>query len=298
MVIAYNEFNNTVSAEEKSAISALAKNLKNVGGFYEKDRDVYEKFLRNLSYLYNNKYRSKSSEKCRFLYQWLYILREKNNILDYPINMVYTAFVDKIVPLGETNICPYYSYDTMYKEPINIIKIKNFYDNILTTNRILTEKSDLQEKDSHYCYAQRYASECAKIYRNMYNTFCSENKHSIPENKNTCSELSAFSTSYTEYLYKMGDIKKKIPDLSGTEKEKHFGYSLDESSPTPGQELIQGSGDSRETLSESGPGHRSVSVGVGEPDNPIPLNATAVVGTMIGIPPFLGLIYRVNIMCT
>ncbi|CAG9474588.1 unnamed protein product [Plasmodium vivax] len=291
MVIAYKEFNNTVNAGEMSAISLLTNNLKkNKGLFNEQHSDVYEKLIRNLLYLFINKYGSKSPEKCSLLYQWLYISQYKNNISDYPVTMVYKASENRFVGEGVTSICPYYSYDANYNEPINIIKLQNFYNNIDTIAEVLMNKSLPQEKDSHYCYALRYANECVKIYRNMHDKFCSSNRNLSTKNQKTCSDLETFNYIYTNILFKQGDIKEKIPDLSSSENEKLYGCPADE--PTAHQELNQGSQSALGRGSVSGPEHGSVSVGVEQQNNSIKLNSTAVVGSMIGIPPFVGLIYK------
>ncbi|KMZ88603.1 hypothetical protein PVBG_04812 [Plasmodium vivax Brazil I] len=296
MTSAYKEFNRAVNEDERYLISSFSNKLKNVGEYNVKHKDIYEHIMRNF-WLFRNKYKQKSKIYCTYLSQWLDIIKKKHVVSEYMIGIIYGIYAKNFVTPGEKNICSYVSYDTMYKEPINIIKIKNFYDNIQIINRILIEKSDMQKLDSQYCYAQRYASECAKIYRNMYNTFCSDNKHSIPGNENTCSELRAFSTSYIQYLYNMGDIKNKIPDLSSSEKEKHFGCSVDESSQTSGQELTQRSGPEIGMRTVSDQGLRAAPVVIEKSGKSIPSNTTAVVATMAGIPPFLALIYKVNIIC-
>ncbi|CAG9474714.1 unnamed protein product [Plasmodium vivax] len=291
MTSAYKEFNRTVNEEERYLISAFLDKLQNVGDYNVKHKDIYENIMRNF-WLFRNKYQKKSNIYCTYLFQWLDIIKKKHVVSDYMIGIIYGVYAENFVPPVEKNHCPYFSYDKMYKEPIDIIKIKNFYDNIQIINRILREKSNMQELDSQYCYAQRYASECAKIYRNMHNTFCSNNKHSIPGNENTCSELRAFSTSYTEYLYKIEDIKNQIPDLSDSENEKHFGCSVVESTQTPRQEHTQESGQALGMRTESSREQGSISDGVAQSDNPIRFNTTSVVSAMAGIPPFLALIYK------
>ncbi|KMZ88567.1 hypothetical protein PVBG_04776 [Plasmodium vivax Brazil I] len=290
MVTAYNKFNDNVNSEERSKIFSILNNIKNVGGYKNEDLDIYEKLIRNLWSLFNNIYKEKN-DYCIFLNQWLYLIKKKHNIVNYPIDLFYSYTVSSLSSEGKNYICPLYVYDRDYEKSTNIIKLQNFYNNINTIAEVLMNKSLPQEKDSHYCYAQRYANECVKIYKKMNDIYCSDKK-----DENTCSELNTFYKSYTQFLFINEDIKKKIPDLSSGENEKHFLCPSNKPSQESG--IIQGSGRAPEMLSESGPGHRSVSVEVEQADNPISHNATAVVGTMIGIPPFLGLIYRVNIMCT
>ncbi|VUZ96312.1 PIR protein [Plasmodium vivax] len=297
MVTAYDEFNSAVTDDDSSTIESLVSVLKSWGGYEEKHKDIYKKLTRNLLLLLNREYKKMSNtDFCRFLYQWVYHNKKKYNINEFYISLFYMTIHDSIVQLGAIKKCPYSTYDNDYEISKNIIKLQNFYSDIDTIEKTLMNESLPQKKDSHYCYAQRYANECVKIYRNMHNTFCSGDKSLIPTNEKICSVLSTFNRIYTDFLFNKGDIKNKIPDLSSNESEKHFLCPLDE--PSSGLDLTQrlgraqGLGQAQEMMSESGQGHRSVSVGIEQPANPAPLNSTAVVGTMIGIPPFLGLIYR------
>ncbi|VUZ99409.1 PIR protein [Plasmodium vivax] len=266
MVAAYEEFNKDVIDEEKKIGVTLIRNAKRIVGYRDMDNHVYEKLIRNLSKLLNQEYRKISNtDYCAFLYQWYCSSRGKKK-------------------------CQYYSYDKDYENSINIIKLQNFHHNVDTIRDILIKKSEPQERNSQYCYAQRYANECVKIYRNIHDEFCSGDKSYLTKNQKTCTQLTTFNSIYTTFLFNQGDIYKKIPDLSSSENEKHFGCPSDK--PAPGTDLIQGLGEELEMASQSGPGHGSISDSAKQSESTIPFNATAVVGTMIGIPPFLGLIYR------
>ncbi|KMZ89780.1 hypothetical protein PVMG_04610 [Plasmodium vivax Mauritania I] len=292
MVSAYNSFNDDVNSGERSAILSILNYIKTVGGYKNEDHVIYEKLIRNLWSLFNNIYKEKG-DYCIFLNHWLYLIKKKYKIVDFPIDVFYSVTVNKLTSDGKKNICPFYSYDTNYNEPINIIKLQNFHRNVNTIRGILIKESDPQERNSQYCYAQRYANECVKIYRKMHDMFCSSNTSLSTKNQNTCSELGTFSSIYTNYLFNEGDINTKIPNLTSSENEKHFLCPSDKL-PTP-EELKQEAGPALGMGTESGPGHSSVSVGVEQQNNPIKLNSTAIVGTMAGIPPFLALIYKVNI---
>ncbi|KMZ83179.1 hypothetical protein PVBG_05784 [Plasmodium vivax Brazil I] len=292
MITAYNSFNDDVNSGERSAILSILNYIKTVGGYKNEDQVIYEKLIRNLWSLSNNIYKGKR-DYCIFLNQWLYLIKKKYKIVDFPIDVFYSVTVNKLTSDGKKNICPFYIYDKDYEKATNIIKLQNFYNNIDTIAKTLMIEGLPQKKDSHYCYAQRYANECVKIYRNMYNNFCSNKKYEKKENINTCFELNTFYNSYTQVLFMKEDMKNKIPNLASGKNEKLFGCPLDE--PTPGQELTQEAEPAVGMGTESGPGHSSVSVGVEQQNNSIKLNSTAVVGTMAGIPPFLALIYKVNI---
>ncbi|KMZ95734.1 hypothetical protein PVMG_05333 [Plasmodium vivax Mauritania I] len=304
MVTAYEEFNSDVIDEYSSTIESLMSVLKSWGWYEEKHKDIYKKLTRNLLLLLNKKYMKMNKEDyCRFLYQWVYHTQKKYDINEYYISVFYQAVHASIISAGASNYCPYYSYDKDYENSINIIKLQNFHHNINTIRDILIKKSASQDRNSQYCYAQRYANECVKIYRNMYDEFCAGDKSSILKNQKTCSELSTFNNIYTTFLFNQGDINKKIPDLASEENEKLFGCPADES--TALQEWKQGSGPAlgKGTLSSpgqgmgtvAGPGQGSISDGVEQSDNPKPFNTTSVVSAMAGIPPFLALIYKVYI---
>ncbi|CAG9474567.1 unnamed protein product [Plasmodium vivax] len=291
MVIAYEEFNKTVTEEQRSSIKLLMTNLSGLGQYDAMHKDIYEKLLRNLSLLLNNEYtKMPFSDYCTYLYQWMYFTKKKYKNFDFMIGIVYPAAHQNFLVPGAKNQCPYFSYDTTYDDPIKIIKLQNFYNNIDTIANTLMNKSLPQEKDSHYCYAQRYANECVKIYRNMHDIFCSNNRSLSTKNQNTCSELKTFNNIYTNFLFNKEDIKNKIPDLASGKDEKYYGCPANE--PPAPQEHTQGSGTAvrMETVSDSE--HGSVSNGVEQPDNPIPFNTTSVVSAMAGIPPFLALIYK------
>ncbi|KMZ89771.1 hypothetical protein PVMG_04601 [Plasmodium vivax Mauritania I] len=293
MVNAYKAFNNTLDADEKTAISILANNLTNIGGFFEKHRDVYEKLIRNLLYLFNNIYERKSAEYCRFLYQWLYISRYKNNISNFPINIAYNASEKRFVVYGEASICPYYSYDTNYIEPINIIKLKNFLDYI---NIIVSTMKN--KKEPNYSLCQKYICECVNIYKSMFKAHCSHEDTTGIKLKNTCDILKDFDTSYTAFLYNNDDLRDKIPSLYVTESVPFQICTVEEEKPrqvhASRSELSQepGTRPSVETEPSSAP------VVDEQSDNPIRFNTTSVVSAMAGIPPFLALIYKVIIICT
>ncbi|KMZ83250.1 hypothetical protein PVBG_05220 [Plasmodium vivax Brazil I] len=294
MVTAYDEFNSDVIDDGSSTIESLVSVLKLWRWYEEKHKDIYKKLTRNLLLLLNREYKKMSNtDFCRFLYQWVYHTRKKYDINEYNISIFYQAFHDSIVGPGAKNSCPFYSYDKDYENSIDIIKLQNFYNNVRIIRDILIKESVPQKKDSYYCYAQRYANECVKIYRDMHDQFCSGNKNLITKNQKTCSELRTFSNIYRNFFFNEGNINEKVPDLSSSENEKHFLCSQDE--PPASQELKQGSEAALGMGTVSGPGQGSISDGVEQSDNPKPFNTTSVVSAMAGIPPFLVLIYKVNI---
>ncbi|KMZ95761.1 hypothetical protein PVMG_05360, partial [Plasmodium vivax Mauritania I] len=93
-------------------------------------------------------------------------------------------------------ICPYYSYDTNYIEPINIIKLQNFNDYI---NIIVSTMKNKVE--AHYSLCQKYICECVNIYKSMFKAHCSHEHTTDIKLKKTCDMLSTFKSTYTTFLY-------------------------------------------------------------------------------------------------
>ncbi|SCA83612.1 Plasmodium vivax Vir protein, putative [Plasmodium vivax] len=290
MVTALEEFNTDVTSSDNSTIESLTSFLESWQWNVEHHKEILKKLTRNILLL-NKEYKGMSNEDyCRFLNQWIYHTRKKHNINEYNVSVFYQAAHTRIVGPRARNSCPYYSYDEDYEYSINIIKLQNFYNNVNTIRDILIKESTTHDRNSQYCYAQRYANECVKIYRDMHYNYCSSKRTLSTKNPKTCSELKAFYDVYNQFLFINEDIKKKIPHLTSGEKEKHFLCQKIEPAPRP--ELTQGSKLALDGVSESGPEHGSAFNGVDQSDNPIPFNTTSVVSAMAGIPPFLALIYK------
>ncbi|CAG9474607.1 unnamed protein product [Plasmodium vivax] len=149
------------------------------------------------------------------------------------------------------------------------MKLNYLGDNVNIISEILMKKSDQK-----FCYAKRFAQECKNIYKHMNTTYCSDNKDKEVENIRTCSELSTFEYTYTNYLFKLGDIKKYIPSLTTGHTEQLVSCESDKGS-------------------HEDPEHAG---SLTNQDNNAsglkPITAPTVIGTMAGIPPFLALMYK------
>ncbi|KMZ88557.1 hypothetical protein PVMG_04530 [Plasmodium vivax Mauritania I] len=131
MVFAYNEFNKSVDEKEITINVLLINLLKKLDQNYENNKEIYEKLKRNLLIVLKKKNSIMSSnDYCRYLYQWIYHTKKRININEYPLSMFYVTSRQNIVSSGGENICLYYSYDTTFEEPLKIIKLENFQENI------------------------------------------------------------------------------------------------------------------------------------------------------------------------
>ncbi|VUZ99390.1 PIR protein [Plasmodium vivax] len=255
MVIAYKEFNETVTEEQRSLIKSLMDNLRGSGEYNHKHKDIYEKVMRNLSLLLSKTHtKTQFSDYCTYLYQWL----------------------------GKYQ-CPYYTYDKNYDDPIKIIKLQIFDLNINIIEQLL-----MNENYSNNLPFQKYICECVNIFNEMYNENypCTEDKNE--KHKHTCDFLNKFRYIYMSYLYNKEGIKDKIPSLNSSEveflalcplyKQETVSQLVTETSPKPESAPVSESEGSSVSVEQSG--------------KPIPFNTTSVVSAMAGKPPFLALIYK------
>ncbi|KMZ83224.1 hypothetical protein PVBG_05194 [Plasmodium vivax Brazil I] len=155
MVIAYKEFNKDVTDEERTFDSTIMNNLKNMPDYYEKHKDIYEKIIRNLNFLLNKKYREMGiQDYCRFLNQFIYHNKKRYDLKEFTISIFYSVSHSNIIKKGGLGNCPYHSYDATYKEPLNIIKLDNFHENIQDIKSTL-EHENYQDNSS----CQRYTNQ-------------------------------------------------------------------------------------------------------------------------------------------
>ncbi|KMZ98980.1 hypothetical protein PVNG_03819 [Plasmodium vivax North Korean] len=291
MVIAYEEFNKNVTEKERTFDYTTMNNLKNMPGYYEKDKDIYEKIIRNLNFLLNKKYtRMRIHEYCRYLNQFIYHNIKKYDLNQFTINMFYSTSRSNIISKGAIDSCPYHSYDTTYKEPLNIIKLDNFHENIDDIKGTLKREINLNNSP-----CQRYVWECVKIYKTMYKEYCPYEGTNDKKRKETCDILEKFKSSYMAFLFGEEGLEDKIPPLNDQDNEVFPKCLSDkpkpETEPELGQakDLVPGSRVGQESHSQAIPSSSEQS------NSPTSFSTSTVVSSMVGIPPFLALIYKVNI---
>ncbi|KMZ95760.1 hypothetical protein PVMG_05359 [Plasmodium vivax Mauritania I] len=180
------------------------------------------KLARNFKKFCNiNRQCKPNSERCYNLNNWLYNLIKSKNLDTEIIKDVFDSSMNKIHGPNYKNICPFYSYDEIYKEPIKIIKLNIFHTNI----NIIKERL-LGNIDLIYCSCQEYVKELVEIYKYMKNSYCSKDKP--VENDQTCNELDKFKLSYNQYLYNDVNIRNKIPSLEDNKPVELLGCESDE----------------------------------------------------------------------
>ncbi|KMZ99276.1 hypothetical protein PVNG_02159 [Plasmodium vivax North Korean] len=179
--------------------------------------------------------------------------------------------------------------DDIYDDPDDIIKLINLEEYKNDILKILKNN-----KDVNHCSCREFIFECANIYRKMNKIYCTSPTEDTPKKPNTCSKLQDFYTFYTSNIYTDVELNEKLPSLDAAENE-HIPIcpsNIGKHEQEP--KLVQGPEPRSEIGSEPRPKVNFDSVQ--QSGSTIPLNGTALVGTMIGIPPFLALIYKVNMI--
>ncbi|KMZ76740.1 hypothetical protein PVIIG_05598, partial [Plasmodium vivax India VII] len=203
--------------------------------------------------------------RCINVNNWLYNSIEKkylNNkhIIDWIFKLSKTISSE-----NENNVCSFYSYDEIYVEPINIIQLKMFDANIAVIKSILEDESDPNNAS-----AQKYLCKFVRLYKKMYNTYCSSTRTKNYKENITCGELNTLSSSYSMLRLGKPDISGKVPSLDANEHELLEICPQDNSEA----ELLPQEGDISGTSTSS--------------------KISTTIGTMAGVSSVFALLYKVK----
>ncbi|KMZ89696.1 hypothetical protein PVMG_04526 [Plasmodium vivax Mauritania I] len=263
----YHSFDKSVEGDYKDVYDGYCKRVTNsLGQDKVNYYDICMKLIRNLDP--SSKVSEKKishSHRCFNVNNWLYNSIEKKYLNNKHIISWIFDLSRTIRSEIENYKCSYYSYDENYEDPINIIRLRIFDDNIDVIERTL--KSD-DQKNNTLC--QNYVCECVNIYQKMNDLYCSESNAQHGKRKNTCDMLKALKTPYDTLLSRNTEIKKKIPSLEATKEE------LLAKCPS-----IQ----ANHKLSVSVDGHSG---------SPTSSKIPATIGTMAGVSSIFALLYKVN----
>ncbi|KMZ83174.1 hypothetical protein PVBG_05779 [Plasmodium vivax Brazil I] len=173
------------------------------------------KLVRNLGrYSPTFEFLNFTPEDCTDLNNWVYNSMKKYDIPDNISVKCFQDYIDFVSKINVKTLCPYYPYDDMYEEPINIIILKIFESNMNIIQKIV---------DGTYDYINfpliTYICECIKIYKKMYRQYCRIVDADNAKRKGTCDMLYIFKMAYNSFLF--GKIYKnyKIPSLDNDEEE-------------------------------------------------------------------------------
>ncbi|KMZ89736.1 hypothetical protein PVMG_04566 [Plasmodium vivax Mauritania I] len=220
----YEEFDEYVNRDREYTLNETICNVftRELDNDKEKHHDLCMKLARNFKKFCNNEGQCKPNpERCYNLNNWINNLIKSKNLNIGIIKDIFASSMHSFYGSSYENICPFYSYAEIYKEPIKVIMLNIFHSNI----NIIREKL-LGNIDSIYCSCRKYVKEVVEIYKYMKNSYCS--KDNSVENEQTCNELDKFKVSYNQYLYNEVNIHSIIPSLEDSKPIKLLGCESDE----------------------------------------------------------------------
>ncbi|KMZ89697.1 hypothetical protein PVMG_04527 [Plasmodium vivax Mauritania I] len=230
-------------------------------------KELCMKLLRNLLLLLT-RYSNDTeiySKRCYDLYNWLYHEIKPYKLPDNIVSSIFHRSKSLIQETPKHYICPYDLYNKADYKDEKIIELNIFGDNIVKIRDILKNRTP-----SYYCPCIIYVKNCVKNYKYLETNYCTGTNERTLGNEKFCDKLKKFITHY-EYLTKEETIKSEIPSLSSNIDTYTKKCLLEENI----NQLISARNE-----------------GLG---NFTSATASTVVGAMVGIPPFLALMYKVNI---
>ncbi|CAG9474569.1 unnamed protein product [Plasmodium vivax] len=285
----YEEFNKTIDNKDhhKSNYVEMCKViLEQVDNKKERYKDLCIKLIRNLGpFDFKNNEDKYNSERCKNINSWLYYVTKDYNVPQHVITYIFNQSNNIIGEENKEHYCINSFYKDIYNNPDDIIKLINLevykYDilNILKNN-----------KDNNHCSCRKFIVECSNIYEKVNNINCTGLTGDDSKKSNTCSKLQGFNTFYKTNISTNVELQQKLPSLYDAEKEhiticpSDIGKQKQELKAVQRQERGSGLGQEAQSKDSMDSAQQSGST--------IPLNGTALVGTRIGIPPFLALMYK------
>ncbi|KMZ77335.1 hypothetical protein PVIIG_06027 [Plasmodium vivax India VII] len=225
------------------------------------------KLLKNLLILFTRYSNNKEiySKRCYDLYNWLYHETKSYNLKENIVPSIFDRSKSLIQETAKQYICPYNLYNKDEYKYEKIIELNIFGDNIEKMVSILKNRTH-----NHYCTCIKYVKNCVETYKYLGKIYCTSTKEQTTGNVEFCNKLNNFTTHYG-YLTTEPSIINEIPSLS-SDIDKYTNKCLSVN------DISQLGSATDERLGNS----TSVA-------------ASTVVGAMVGIPPFLALMYKVNI---
>ncbi|KMZ88598.1 hypothetical protein PVBG_04807 [Plasmodium vivax Brazil I] len=287
----YDEFNETIvnlKDEKDNSVSMCEQIMQDVHDKKEWYKIICIKLIKNLgafSIVMNKDKNKYNPERCKNLNSWLYYITKHSNVDQNVIKNIFEHSNNIIGKDNEEHHCINSFYMDIYNKPDDIIMLINLEE---YKNDILKILKD--NKHDNHCSCLKFIFECANIYREMKNINCTDPRGSTKKS-NTCSKLQKFYTFYTSNISTVVELNEKLLSLDAAEKEhiticpSDIGKQKQELKAVQRQEQGSGLGQDAQSKDSMDSAQQSGST--------IPLNGTALVGTMIGIPSFLALMYRV-----
>ncbi|KMZ88568.1 hypothetical protein PVBG_04777 [Plasmodium vivax Brazil I] len=274
-------------------------------------KDVCMKLMRNLKrYDPLSHHFDPTQERCNILYNWIYNLIQEKKVTDDITKNCFDEYIDYKNKISNYKRCDYFSHIEQFKEPMNIILLNIFNNNVEIIKNTLNGNN---ESDKFFC--QKFVCDAVQIYKFMYATYCYNQNHVSGQLQKTCLNLSQFKNSYNIFHTGLGDLKGYIPSLDdegskisskcSSYKQRALlalgggeipRYTSDQEMTTRGDNsdgYLQG--DLSESPEVGGyPAGVELSTPFGNGDSPMKKTITTTVGTVAGASSLLALLYRVN----
>ncbi|KMZ83216.1 hypothetical protein PVBG_05186 [Plasmodium vivax Brazil I] len=232
------------------------------------EKHTCKKILRNFI-LCNSVNRDDFFHCCCNLYVWLYFEIKKYKISNVNIKKIFD--LHKLTEYSgiKYNPCSYITFNDGVKNPEDLMKLNIFNDNAGTFYSTLKDSNESKD-----CDLKKYVYECVDIYNNIKKNHSFSYDCSISPHESACTLTYEFNDAYTRYILNKPETTHKFPKLS---------------SDTP-LDVIDGcplKGTESKTVPEETQQDTLKTGGV-----------STALSAMVGIPPFLALIYKVNIIRT
>ncbi|SCO72996.1 VIR protein [Plasmodium vivax] len=213
---------------------------------------------------------SNFSKYCDILYIWMYYEIKKKMLSNSTIEKIFQNSDKMITTKLHKTSCSYFSFNEKLQEPENLIKLRIFEHNTSTFQNILNNISN-----PNNCSCLKYVYDCINTYNNMNNRFCATDDHENITYKDTCGILKNFKTSYSKFFRNVNGVIYELPLLSDTTNAAHTPTVIDAPSCLSIRQKVElnFSGDDQSS------GSKQISI-------------STALSTMVGIPPFLALIYK------
>ncbi|KMZ83434.1 hypothetical protein PVBG_05946 [Plasmodium vivax Brazil I] len=238
----------------------------------EKHKNICKDLLKNLKILSNNNYSNIDTffTGCKNLNNWLYFKEKELAVSSDIVNKIFQAYKQIKKAIYHSHDCDYYTFDKRFNESEKLINLRIFNYNFETIQRLL--KDSIKSQD---CKLIKYVYECVDVYKKMNITYRFPHDCNSSQHKNACDIMKEFNQLYSSYINKKHGILHNFPELSSdTPTNIIDGCSSQENAKDP----------SLEESSQTDTSMRGV--------------VSPVLSAIAGIPPFLVLIYKVNIIFT
>ncbi|KMZ88589.1 hypothetical protein PVBG_04798 [Plasmodium vivax Brazil I] len=213
----YGEFDNPVEGDtNQNDYDVLCDQIvRTSNADLGKHKNVCMKLMRNLGHRsINSNFLYPKQERCNVLYNWIYNSIKKHSI---PWNVIIKCYEDYTTLKNVMNnkyICPYYSYDDTYEEPINIIMLQ-----IFESSMDIIKDNFIDKNNSINLRCKSYVCELVNLYNIMNSRYCLNLDENDIKRKSTCDILKNFKTAYMLFLFGDKNLNDNIPSLDNVEKE-------------------------------------------------------------------------------